>query len=153
MAKKLIPFRAALSFPNRTIAYFYSEIEQQKRILRCIHDKLPAAIAKHALYCVINGRKLTIYTDTAAWASQLRFYNNVILTAVAPITRDTVTIMQIKVRLEAKQEISQPVRRPLIPSAEKIMLIHEQGLIISDEQLKQSLLRLSVTLEKSRSLV
>jgi hypothetical protein len=148
MAKKHRPFKAALSFPNRTIAFFYSQIELQKRVLLRIHEVLPAAIAKHALHCVINGKKLLVYTDTAAWASQLRFYNSAILAAIAPVTRESVSIMQIKVRSETLSATSLPSRKPMIPSADKIALIHEQSLTVSDEQLKQSLLRLSATLKK-----
>ncbi|MGZ4981909.1 MAG: DciA family protein [Methylobacter sp.] len=155
MTKKLTSFKAALSFPNGTIAYYCSQIEQQKQVLQRIHEVLPIAIAEHALHCVVNGRKLLIYTDTAAWASQLRFYNRVILAAIAPVTRESVSIMQIKIRMEPplterKQGVgaSLPSRKPNIPSAEKIEFIHNHSLTVSDEQLKQALLRLSATLEK-----
>jgi len=148
MAKKPTSFKAALSFPNRTMAHLYSQIEQQKQVLRRIHDILPAACAKHALHCVINGKKLLVYTDTAAWASQLRFYNSAILAAIAPLTRESVSIMQIKVRVETLSATSLPGRTPIIPSAEKIAFIHNHSLTVSDEQLKLALLRLSTTLEK-----
>lgn len=148
MAKKTTSFKAALSFQNRTIAHFYSQIEQQKQVLLRIHSVLPAAIAKHVLHCVINGKKLLVYTDTAAWASQLRFYNSAILAIIAPVTRESVSIMQIKIRVEPLQAASLPGRKPIIPSAEKIEFIHEHSLTISDEQLKRSLLRLSATLAK-----
>lgn len=160
--KKTTSFKAALLFPNRTIAHFYSRIEQQKLVLQRIHAVLPAAVAKHALHCVVNGKKLLIYTDTAAWASQLRFYNSAILAAIAPVTRESISIMQIKIMVEmspterrrgalAGAEASQatsPGRKPNIPSAEKIKFIHDHSLTVSDEQLKQALLRLSATLEK-----
>lgn len=148
MATKPTPFKAALSFPNRTIAHLYSQIEQQKQILRRIHDVLPATIAQHVMHCVVNGKKLLVYTDTAAWASQLRFYNSAILTAIAPVTRESVSIMQIKVRVETRQAESLPGRTPVIPSAEKIELIRNHGLSVSDQQLKLALLRLSATLAK-----
>jgi Dna[CI] antecedent, DciA len=148
MAKKSTSFKAALSFPNRTIAHFYSQIEQQKQVLLRIHEVLPVAIAQHALHCVVNGKKLLIYTDTAAWASQLRFYNSAVLAAIAPVTRESVSIMQIKVRMEASATAFQPGRTPNIPSAEKIELIHNHSLTVSDEQLKRALQRLSATLAK-----
>ncbi len=177
MTKKLTSFKAALSFPNRTIAHFYSRIEQQKQVLQRIHAVLPATIAEHALHCVVNGKKLSVYTDTAAWASQLRFYNSAILAAIAPVTRESVSIMQIKIRVEtsptgrrrgalAAAEASPTGRRrgalagaealqamslgrkPNIPSAEKIEFIHKYSLTVSDEQLKLALLRLSTTLAK-----
>jgi hypothetical protein len=147
MAKKTTSFKAALAFPNRTIAHFYSQIAQQKQVLQRIHGVLPAAIAKHALHCVVNGKKLLVYTDTAAWASQLRFYNSAILAAIAPVTRESVSIMQIKIRVETLQTMP-PGRTPIIPSAEKIEFIHNHSLTVSDEQLKRSLLRLSTTLAK-----
>lgn len=153
--KKITSFKAALSFPNRTIAHFYSQIEQQKQVLQCIRTVLPAAAAKHALHCVINGKKLLVYTDTAAWASQLRFYNSAILAAIAPVTRESVSIMQIKISVETPSiehrrgaKASLPGRKPNIPSAEKIEFIHNHSLTVSDVQLKQALLRLSATLEK-----
>lgn len=154
--KKTTSFKAALSFPSRTIAHFYSQIEQQKQVLQRIHEVLPATIAQHALHCVVNGKKLLVYTDTAAWASQLRFYNSAILTAIAPVTRESVSIMQIKVMAEMSPtgrrrgalQTASPSRKPNIPSAEKIELIHHYGLTVSDEQLKLALLRLSTTLAK-----
>jgi hypothetical protein len=160
MTKKLTSFKAALSFPNGTIAYYCSQIEQQKQVLQRIHDVLPAAIAEHALHCVVNGKKLLVYTDTAAWASQLRFYNRAILTAIAPVTRESVSVMLIKVRAEIsptgrRQEAGDEAlqRMPLgkkrnIPSAEKIAFIHNHSLSVADEQLKAALLRLSATLAK-----
>ncbi len=130
------------------MAYFYSQIEQQKQVLQRIHSVLPIAITKHVLHCVINGKKLLVYTDTAAWASQLRFYNSAILAAIAPVTREPVSIMQIKIRVEALSATPLPGRKPIIPSAEKIELIHNHSLSVSDEQLKLALLRLSATLAK-----
>ncbi len=141
------------------MAHFYSQLEQQKMALQRIHAVLPATIAKHALHCVISGKKLLVYTDTAAWASQLRFYNSAILAAIAPVTRDSVSIMLIKIRIDtpltgrkrgaqAGAEVSLADRKPIIPSAEKIELIRNYSLTIADEQLKQALLRLSTTLTK-----
>lgn len=159
MATKPTSFKAALSFPNRTIAHFYSQLEQQRLALQRIHEVLPAAIAKHALHCVVHGKKLLVYTDTAAWASQLRFYNSAILAAIAPVTRDSVSIMLIKIRIDtpltgrkgeaqASAEVSLTNRKPIVPSAEKIEMIRNHSLIIADEQLKQALLKLSTTLTK-----
>jgi hypothetical protein len=148
MATKPTSFKAALSFPNRTIAHFYSRIEQQKQVLQRIHDVLPTVIAQHALHCVVNDKKLLIYTDTAAWATQLRFYNSTILAAIAPVTKESISIMQIKIMMETLRATPLPGRTPIIPSAEKIKLIHNHSLTVSDQQLKLALLRLSATLAK-----
>lgn len=140
-----------MSFPNRAIVYFHSQIEQQKRVLQIIHGVLPPAIAEHALHCVIHGKKLLIYTATAAWASQLRFYHSAILAAIAPATREAVSMIQIKIEAGALKA-TPPQRKPIIPSAEKIEQLHQQGLAVSDQQLKISLLKLSATLAKRSGL-
>jgi hypothetical protein len=56
--------------------------------------------------------------------------------------------MQIKIMVETLQATSLPGRKPNIPSAEKIELIHNHSFTVSDEQLKQAMLRLSTTLAK-----
>jgi hypothetical protein len=148
MAKKPTSFKAALSFQNRTMAHFYSQIAQQKQALERIHTALPAALAEHVLHCVINGKKLLIYTDTAAWASQLRFYNSAILATIAPVTRESVSIMQIKVIADLANTNAQPRRKPIIPSAEKIDMIQSCSLTAADDQLKLALLKLRATLTR-----
>lgn len=148
MAKKPVTFKATLAFPNRAIAHFYSRIEQQRQVLQHIRAVLPEALAKPARYCVINDKKLLIYTDSAAWASQLRFYSKAILAAIAPITRESVTIMQVKILTEQKSTDKQFVRKVNIPSPEKIEIIRKQGLNAPDDHLKQALLRLSATLRR-----
>jgi hypothetical protein len=148
MSTKPTSFKAALSFQNRTIAQFYTRIDQQKQLLQRIHCVLPVAIAHHALHCVINKKKLLVYTDTAAWASQLRFYNSAILAAIAPVTGESITIMQIKIMVDTVPATSPGGRTPIIPSAERIKLIHNHSLTVSDQQLKLALLRLTATLAK-----
>ncbi len=152
MAKKTASFKSALSFQNRTIADFYFQIAEQKQVLQRIRSVLPDALADHLLHCVINGKKLLVYTDSAAWATQLRFYNGPILKAIAPVTRESVSIMLVKVRAESLIATPLPRRMPNMPTAEKIALIYKHSLTISDQQLQQSLQRLSATLAKLSAL-
>jgi len=151
MTRKTTSFKAALLFPNRILAHFHSQIEQQKQVLERVRTVLPAVLAAHILHCVINDKKLLIYTDTAAWASQLRFYSCAILAIIAPVTRESISIMQIKVIADIASTHAQPSRKPLIPSAEKIDDIRNHSLTISDEQLKLALLKLSATLARLSS--
>jgi hypothetical protein len=148
MTKKTASFLSPLSFPNSAIIYASSRIEQQKRVLQQVHRVLPPTLAEHARHCVIHGKKLLIYTDTAAWASQLRFYHSAILAAIAPVSRETVSMIQVKIMVESLQASPLPFRKPNIPSAEKIEQLQKQSLAVSDQQLKMSLLKLSATLAK-----
>jgi hypothetical protein len=147
MSKKTIPFKAALSFPNRTIVNFYSQIEHQKQLLQCIRTVLPDALAKYARHCVINNKKLLIYTDSATWASQLRFYNKAIL-AIPPLIKLSIEMMQIKIISEQTGINRQPGEQAIIPSAESIEIIRNHSRAVPDNQLKLALLKLSATLER-----
>jgi len=148
MPKKPPAFKTSLSFQNRTIAYYYSQIEQQKRVLQCIQAVLPETLAKQAKHCLIKDKRLLIYTDSAVWASQLRFYNSAILAAIPPLTRTSVEIMQVRIIAERTGHNLISVRKANIPSEEKIAIIRNDSLYINDDQLKLALLRLSATLER-----
>ena len=148
MPQKPSSFKPSLSFQNRAIAYFYSQIEQQKRVLQCIQAVLPETLAKQARHCLIKDKKLLIYTDSAAWASQLRFYNGAILAAIAPLTRTSIELMQVKIITERTELVLRSVRKASIPSEEKIAIIRNDSLTVSDDQLKSALLKLSSTLER-----
>ena len=144
-------FKASLSFKNRTMAYFYSQIEQQYRFVQRIQTVLPGGLAKQVRHCLIRDKKLLIYTDSAAWASQLRFYNSAILAAIVPVTRTPVEIMQIKIIAGQTGIILRPKRKAKIPSVEKIELIRGHSLTVSDNQLRLALLKLSTTLARLSS--
>jgi hypothetical protein len=133
------------------MAYFYSQIEQQQLILQRIQAVLPEALAKQTRHCLIRDKKLLIYTDSSAWASQLRFYNSVILAAIAPLTRTPVEVMQIKIIAGQTGLIPGPKRQAKIPSVEKIEFIRNDSLSVSDNQLRLALLKLSTTLERLSS--
>lgn len=151
MSQKPPSFKVSLSFKNRTMAYFYSQIEQQQRILQCIQAVLPEALAKQVRHCLIRDKKLLVYTDSAAWASQLRFYNSAMLAAIAPLTRAPVEVLQIKIIAGQTGLIPGPKRKAKIPSTEKIEVIRNHSLTVPDNQLRLALLRLSTTLERLSS--
>jgi hypothetical protein len=151
MPQKPPSFKASLSFQNRAMAFFYSQIEQQQRILQCIQAVLPEALAKQVRHCNIRDKKLLIYTDSAVWASQLRFYNSTILAATTPITRTPIEIMQVKIIAGQTGLIPGPERKAKIPSVEKIEVIRNHSLTVSDNQLRMALLKLSATLERLSS--
>jgi len=148
MPQKPPSFKASLSFKNRTMAYFYSQIEQQQRILQRIQAVLPEALAKQARHCLVRDKKLLIYTDSAAWASQLRFYKSAILAAIVPLTRPPVEILQIKIITGQTGLVLGTKRTAKIPSAEKIEVIRSHSLTVSDNQLRLALQKLSTTLER-----
>jgi hypothetical protein len=129
------------------MAYFYSQIEQQQRILQMIRRVLPDNLARQIKHCLIKERKLLIYTDSAVWATQLRFYNTTIL---ASVTKNTSPIESLQIKVISTQTglASTLTRKALIPSAEKIEALKNNSLSIEDNQLRLALLKLSTTLER-----
>ena len=65
MAEKLQPFKKSLAFPNRTMVYLHSQIEQQQRILKQIKAVLPDNLATQTKHCLIKDHNLLVYTDTS----------------------------------------------------------------------------------------
>lgn len=49
-------------------------IDQQRQILRAVHDKLTPPLDNHCLHASLDEGKLTLVTDSPAWASRLRFF-------------------------------------------------------------------------------
>ena len=148
MPQKPPSFKRSLSYPNRTMAYLYSQIEQQQQILQRIQAVLPETLAKQTRHSLIKDQKLLIYTDSAVWASQLRFYKAAILAAIAPLTRTPVEHMQIKIITGLSGSAVGTKRKAHIPAVDKIELIRDHSLTVTDQQLSLALLKLSATLKR-----
>jgi hypothetical protein len=133
------------------MAYFYNQLEQQHKILQKIQAVLPDTLAKQTRHCLLRERKLIIYTDSATWATQLRFYNSAILDAVITLTKTPVESMKIKIITVTSGLVSSTTRVAKLPSVEKIKAIKMDSLTIEDNQLRLSLQKLSATLERLSS--
>ena len=151
MAQKPPTFKASLVFKNRIMAYFSNQLEQQHRILQKIQTVLPEALAKQTRHCLLRERKLIIYTDSAAWATQLRFYNRAMTDAVMTLTKTPIESLKIKIITGQTGLVSSITRKAKLPSIEKIKTIRSDSLTIKDNQLRFSLQKLSTTLERLSS--
>jgi len=106
---------------------------------------LPADLAEHIYCCLIKDNKLLVYTDSAAWASQLRFYNAALLANIA----SSAATVQIKVMTQQVGYVARGAeRKARLPCAEKIASIRNDSLTIADEPLQAALLKLSATLAR-----
>lgn len=143
-----MPFQTAQSFPNRLLAHYSSQLEHQLKMLDRVREILPASLAQHVFHCVKNDKKLLIYTDSAAWASQIRFYKNAILEAVAAMNGPVAENLQIRILTDQFDPQKRTAEKPHIPSPENILLIRNQSENVVDKELKQALQRLSETLAR-----
>lgn len=138
--------KVSLKFQNRTIAGFYSQIEQQGQILKIVRAGLPPDLAKHVRHCLTRNNRLLIYTESAAWGSQLRFYDGAILASIADLTKQSIDKIQIKIMAVKTGLRLNPERKALLPSPEKIDIIRADSLLVTDGELQSALLKLSATL-------
>ena len=72
-------FKSALGYEGKIFATYKYQLEIQNELLNAVKSALPSHLSSHALYCVASGKKVIIYTDSANWSSQLRFYHQDIL--------------------------------------------------------------------------
>ena len=148
MAEKLQPFKKSLAYPNRTMVYLHSQIEQQQRMLKQIKAVLPDNLAKQTKHCLIKDHNLLVYTDSAIWASQLRFYNSAILASIQTLVKSPIDNLQIKIITRTSGVTETAIRKANLPSLEGIDLIRKHSLSISDDKLSVALLKLSTTLKR-----
>lgn len=148
MIYKHSSFKSTLSFDGKVIALYKYQIEAQTKLLKKIKTVLPSHLSSHALYCVLSNKKVSLYTDSAIWSSQLRFYHQPILQSLLSSHEGIIETLQIKVIPQTITE--QPIQKRIknVPSAENISFILEQAEHQSDEQLKNALLRLGKSFQK-----
>ncbi|MCX7089275.1 MAG: DciA family protein [Methylococcales bacterium] len=142
-------FKPALRHQNKLLLHYKIQLQQQHILLDKVKAALPESLAHHACYCVIADRKVFIYTDTAAWASQLRFYTNAIHSTILK-WREYAHIETVQIRILTSSPLTQTsCRKPIVPAAQTIKQIcaaraHQQ------DSLSQALISLSNVLEKKR---
>jgi hypothetical protein len=146
MSKK--PFHAPLDYNNRMFGYYLGQIDQQRRILQQVRQCLPDNLAKHACHCLISANTLLVYTDSAIWASQLRFYHPAILGSAAGLAKGTVTKIQVKIMTQTTGAASSAMGKTNIPSLATLEIMQKQSGLISDQTLQNSLQRLNATLRR-----
>jgi len=140
-------FKPILSYPDKIIRLLYLQINQQYAHLQQIKAVLPSNLRDHALHCVLKNKKLILYTDSASWASQLRFYGKAIQSVFEPETSIPFEV-QVKVIEMPTNALADPNRKTNNPSQAVADEINKYSQRISDPQLKNALLKLSATLSR-----
>lgn len=144
-SKKTI-FRSALDYEGRTLAVCLEKIAEQNQLLRIVWTALPPSMAKHATHCVISGARLLIYTSSAAWASQIRFFQVAILNKLHECGQQKITHIQVKILFQPKgTEKGRSVRLPSAKTVQNLLGSVDQT---SDDELDRSLTKLAATLKK-----
>ena len=139
-------FKSALDFNGRQMAVCLAVIAEQNKLLAIVKTALPDDIAKSVIHCVKSKQRLLLYTESASWASQLRFSHQLILNKLAETEYKNIQTLQVKIQPKTIEQ--KTGRLLLIPSAKNIRMIQAQVNDQDEDELNQALLRLSNTLEK-----
>lgn len=114
-----------------------------------VREVIPGQLAKHLSDCIIKENRLLLYVESAAWASQLRFYSPIIRTMLATKFPETIDAVQVKVLVHNPVMLSRnDHRRANIPSPATIACLRRSIQSSPDSELKEALLRLSETLRR-----
>ena len=146
MSAKNSFFKSALAYEGKILASYKYQLEIQNELLNVIKSTLPSHLSSHALYCVASGKKILLYTDSASWSSQLRFYHQDILQALSSSNTRRFEALQIKIIPQTIERKQKTTLSP--PSAENIDLILSQAEHQTDEKLKAALLKLGRMFKK-----
>ncbi|QJD29530.1 DUF721 domain-containing protein [Methylococcus geothermalis] len=68
------PNRVSELIPRKALGACLVRLENHRKLLETIRRGLPPPLATHCLDCVASDGTLVLYAESAAWASQLRFY-------------------------------------------------------------------------------
>lgn len=139
-------FKSALDFNGRQMAVCLAMIAEQNKLLAIVKTALPDDIAKSVIHCVKSKQRLLLYTESASWASQLRFFHQAILNKLAETEYKNIQTLQVKIQAKPIEQKTGSLL--LIPSAKNIRMIQAQVNDQDEDELNQALLRLSNTLEK-----
>lgn len=139
-------FKSAMDFNGRPLAMCLEKIAEQKQLLNRVRNSLPADIAEHAIHCVLSNTRLLVYTDSAVWASQIRFFNQEIVKSLPASGRQTIVSMQVKILLTPTSSTSR--RTKCLPSAKTIDGILGRVDDKSSDALDLALAKLGRTLRK-----
>jgi len=148
MAFKYNTFKPALGYHGKIFTLYKYQIETQAKLLKIIQATLPDHLSAHALYCVLSNKKISVYTDSAAWSSQLRFYHRTMLQALLSSQEGVIETLQIKIIPPSIEKEPAQKKTKNIPSAKNIDFIFDQAEHQSNEKLKNALLKLGKTFQK-----
>ena len=146
MAYKQKFLKSILDYDGKVLVGYKYQIEVQNKLLKKIKSTLPDHLSSHALYCVISGKKVLLYTDAAVWSSQLRFYHHIILQELSTSNPGKFEEFQIKIIPTTMKQEERDMKK--LPSKESVENILSQAETQTDEKLKEALLKLGKTFKK-----
>jgi len=146
MPYKPPPFKPTLSYEGKVLSDYKQQINMQSKLLASIRSYLPERLACHILYCAFSEQKVSLYTDSAIWSSQLRFYHQVILNTL--LSSNLGSFQSLKIKVIPKSTTLEDKDNKIYPSTENVNCILGAAEQQTDDLLKNALLNLGRTFQK-----
>jgi len=145
------PFKSPIHYQTGSLTICLAKITEQKLLLQLVREALPEQFAEKALHCLISDDRLLIYTDSAGWASQIRFFSVGILNKIRQSGQKNVSSLQVKIL--PPTTIPTQLRKTQKPSAETVGQLAAYVNAKDSDELNHALTKLIRTLQKQNSAV
>jgi hypothetical protein len=144
MATHPISIRGFLNYKN--LAELNRTLNLHRQTLAEIKKNLPPVLADHCIHCVPKQDRLIVYVDTAAFASQLRFFAPTLIDALASTTYSG--FKEIKIRIAMPTAHPEGATKKALPLTETAAIhVSKTAETCQSEEIRLSLLRLGRTLQ------
>ncbi len=131
-----------LSSQNAQLASLAAEARRLESLRQCILKCLTPETAPHCLGADLKDGTLTLYLDSGAWTTALRYQHHVVLAAVQTQVRQPCHTLKLKVLPEPLPGVP-PAPGPRVLSAETQQLLESTAGGVDDPALAESLKRLA----------
>lgn len=141
-------FKSALSLQERILAKLKQQLWQQEQLLQRLKEALPENLREFAIYAVLRGQQITLFTHSAAYASQMRFYSKQLQASISQQPElSHITHITVRLSMPLNSVRVQP-RKAQLPSAASIKCLRTARTHVTNDPLQQALENLGNTLEK-----
>jgi len=121
-----------------------AKLKLHQRLLSRLKQLLPPPLANHCLACVLDTHgRLTLYVDTPAWASQLRFHQPQVL----PELNKIAPLQQIRLRvLLPVGPVERRAQSPRVPDPRILAQLEQNADSVEDLLIRRALQNLAKTM-------
>ncbi|MEE9412993.1 MAG: DciA family protein [Methylococcales bacterium] len=152
MKKNIPSVTQVMKAKHPTLSDLQQRLKNHADLLKLTKQSLPLPLAENCIGCCYKQSTLILYSRSAIWISQLRFYKTELLETIqakAPQFAISDVIFRVLVTPDGLT-VEQPVNQPIRPSHQTIKEIASGASYVSDKQLRLSLEKLAQTLNNQK---
>jgi hypothetical protein len=136
------PLSGVLSTMSAHLTSLTAEARKLEALRQCVLRSLDADTAPHCLGADLKDGVLTLFMDSAAWTTTLRYQHQALLASVQAASRQPCHTLKLKVLPDPKPGVPpRPAPKSLSPDTQRLLESTADG--IEDASLARSLRRLA----------